>query len=476
MKKIVLANCILLLMLPVMAQEMQFYNQSAQVIIYEHSNFSGTSKSFGVGTYRFTTPADFNDIVSSIKVPAGLVAVIYEHANEKGGYGNYIDLMEDCADLSIYNFNDKVSYLSVFNASKPGYIYMRNRTIKNQFVAGHWERLRANSPLPNNSPPAVSSSLPETVVPVKKVVDEKIPIYRIELRIVTGKQANEDEDQEVYVKMNDIDKEYFLDYGPDDFELGSDRRYDIISASIRTLADIKHLTIGVKGDDMWGIEKVELYLNNSPTPVFYKTYRGSYRLNGEGDYPRTAFYSGDEIRSNVYWKAIPDNAALTKPPVPIPFAMIKSMVESMVGNQMHHLTDKKLFWGNTSGYNTVWGDHVEANRLDGNTLHFDLDLEYEATGSNPEVDVDFDIRFDCNPNGWVDIKTENIKIGCQVLGAVSCESIISVINVFITRFGYDPLNGPGSEEKLFSKVFSLNSPGSKCKGVLVNPDLSVFIY
>jgi hypothetical protein len=139
--------------------------QPQTVVLYDQPNFAGQSKSFGVGDYRFTSPADFNDIASSIKVPAGMVAVIYEHANETIGYGAYIDLLEDCADLSVYNFNDKASFLRVFMAARPGFFYARNRTTNNEFVAGHWERERANGVKPDNTPPAVASSLSSTGYP-----------------------------------------------------------------------------------------------------------------------------------------------------------------------------------------------------------------------------------------------------------------------------------------------------------------------
>lgn len=151
--------------IPVTAYPEATLLQGSKIMLYEHASFSGQSKSFGVGTYRFYGSADFNDLGSSIKIPSGLIAVIYEDANEAGGYGNYIDLLEDCTDLSIYNFSDKVSYLRVFSASRPGYLYVRNRMTNNQFVAGHWERERANGQKPDNSLPAVASSLSQTGYP-----------------------------------------------------------------------------------------------------------------------------------------------------------------------------------------------------------------------------------------------------------------------------------------------------------------------
>jgi hypothetical protein len=66
------------------------------VVIYEHPNFTGRSTTVGVGEHRLS---DFNAIASSIKVPQGLVALLYEHADEGGGYGISVDLPEDHADI-----------------------------------------------------------------------------------------------------------------------------------------------------------------------------------------------------------------------------------------------------------------------------------------------------------------------------------------------------------------------------------------
>ena len=134
------------------------YSQS--VVIYDNANLGGTSKSFGVGQFRFFGPNDFNDIASSIKVPNGLAAVLYEHADEGGGYGISVDLLEDCPDLSKYNFNDKVSYIVVFSTKRPGFFWARGSLRNGQFVAGHWERERASGPPLPNPIAVVSPPLP----------------------------------------------------------------------------------------------------------------------------------------------------------------------------------------------------------------------------------------------------------------------------------------------------------------------------
>lgn len=135
------------------------------VTLYEDASFGGRSKSVGVGDYRLS---DFEGIASSIRVPLGFVAILYEHADEGGGYGISVDLLEDCPDLSKYNLNDKAAYISVFSATRDGLFWARNSMRNGQFNAGHWERPRAGGnpvntvavaspPIPSRAPPAPTS-------------------------------------------------------------------------------------------------------------------------------------------------------------------------------------------------------------------------------------------------------------------------------------------------------------------------------
>ena len=137
-----------------------FLNASASsaqtVTIYENANFQGNGKTFGIGEHRLS---DFNDAASSIKIPNGLGVVIYEHADEAGGYGTSVDLLEDQPDFSRFNFNDKTSYIAVFSTVRPNYYWARNSIKNGQFVPGHWERARAAGN-PPNSVPVVSPPLP----------------------------------------------------------------------------------------------------------------------------------------------------------------------------------------------------------------------------------------------------------------------------------------------------------------------------
>jgi hypothetical protein len=137
--------------------------EEQKVALYENVNYTGTAKMLAPGQYILS---DFNDMASSIKVPQSMVAYIYEHAASDKGYGMSTDILEDVPDLSVYNFNDKISYISVFYAVKENmFDWARGAMVNGQFIAGHWERKRANGKKPDNFPPAVVSTIPEVFDP-----------------------------------------------------------------------------------------------------------------------------------------------------------------------------------------------------------------------------------------------------------------------------------------------------------------------
>jgi len=133
------------------------------VVIYDNPNFEGRSRSFGIGNHRLF-PEKFNDLTSSIKVPAGLAVTVYEHADEGGGFGSWVDFLEDQPDLSKYGFDNKISYLAVFKSQRPGFFYARNSIQNGEFVPGHWEGVKARGN-PVNPNPVVGPSRPPNKVP-----------------------------------------------------------------------------------------------------------------------------------------------------------------------------------------------------------------------------------------------------------------------------------------------------------------------
>lgn len=133
------------------------FSTNAGATLYDQVNFGGNS--------RFLTPGkhplpDFNDATVSIRVPQGLVALVFEHADPEGGYGLAVDLLEDCPDLASLDMAGKVSYVEVFPAEQDGgLVWTRASIVNGEFVHGHWERKRAH-PAPPNPVPVVWPALP----------------------------------------------------------------------------------------------------------------------------------------------------------------------------------------------------------------------------------------------------------------------------------------------------------------------------
>lgn len=135
------------------------------VTLFSDRDFAGWEVPLDEGHTRFAT--DFNDVATSIRVTSGYCAVLYEHANEYSGYGASIDLLEDCPDLSVYGFDKKTSYVHVFLAQRPGFVWARGAIRDGQFVNGHWERQRASGASPNTGvTPAVAPPIPPRTEPL----------------------------------------------------------------------------------------------------------------------------------------------------------------------------------------------------------------------------------------------------------------------------------------------------------------------
>ena len=137
------------------------------VTLFSGKKFHGASVPVAEGDTRF--PAEFNDSASSIRVAPGYCAVLYEHANEYGGYGAFVDLLEDCPDLSVYGFEKKTSCVSVFRIERDRFIWVRSVMRDGQVIRGHWERKRANGANPNGTvavvaPPVAPPTAPQPAV------------------------------------------------------------------------------------------------------------------------------------------------------------------------------------------------------------------------------------------------------------------------------------------------------------------------
>lgn len=152
--------------------------------IYPASGFGGAPQELAIGDHRVGG-------ASSIRVAPGLVAILYQFADDVGGYGVSIDVMEDQADLAALGL-DRVAYVSVFAATKDKYVWVRGSAQTGSYVPGHWERARANGSTSNTAVAVASPPLPSRGHTVATAISNEGPVWTI---THLGDQSHSDEAQ-----------------------------------------------------------------------------------------------------------------------------------------------------------------------------------------------------------------------------------------------------------------------------------------
>jgi len=234
---------------------------------------------------------------------------------------------------------------------------------------------------------------------------ENVRVYRLQLRFKTSNLKNANTDNAVGVVLNEKDYPFYLNLSKDDREKGKIDTYDIHSVSIKQIKDIKQIQVFITNSDAWNIKHMELLVNN--IVIYKKVFSGkegwidSYSSKHKG----SINISSRELRNTTNWRYNNRTKTIYQLPSVVPVRMIKSQVESMVGNTLHNMYG--FTWGKKYG-----AEYVSIKRLNHNTLHVDLDLKQEGDLSSltdSETDVDFDIKFQC-VNGKLKAKIMNMTV------------------------------------------------------------------
>jgi hypothetical protein len=250
---------------------------------------------------------------------------------------------------------------------------------------------------------------------------ESRPVWRIEVAVRTGPGSDNETDSTVRLRLNDRPppafsglpkllpngNETWLDYGRDDFERGRTDRFDVNTTGISEFGDVHGITFALDGDDAWCLSSVSLFVNG--VRVYNETRSPCvWSFDGGGAGSGFFFVSHDKLRAHPLWQAyetpqlVDVNDAIEAlgngDPIDIltiSRAELESRIEGTVG---HSIAFNSLEWGELEGSRFV---EATATAADPQVVHVDLDLEADIPASNPEVDIDFDLRFamDCRPDG-----------------------------------------------------------------------------
>lgn len=321
------------------------------------------------------------------------------------------------------------------NASNGGYRYVRTEgyvLTNNVSSSGPVVRDHRNEPKTNPAIPG-RYNLPENLRPAF----ENMPIWRLQLKVLTDGRENAGTDDEVYVKFqNTAGSHYFLDRAGNDRERNETNVYDIVDPNVNTIQDIKMLTLGIIGDDGWCVKRVELLINDWPTPIFRKSYSTCQWLDHDSGKSPTLYISGSELRSYAGWRYNSANRGIWMPPTIIKNSTLVAIVESYVGHLMNLEDDLKDFeYGKKQGQHYVVAKKVAADKL-----HFDLDLAY-TKGIDLETDLDFDMLINCQNNN-LSLQFVNVK------GQLEIPIISSLVRVFKKDFASMKIDNFGFQSQV----------------------------
>lgn len=147
--------------------------QLAPTTIFSSSGFNGQPQELSLGENRISG-------ASSIRVPPGTVAVLYQFADDAGGYGVSVDVMEDQSDLASFGL-DRVAFVRIFAARKDNlFSYARGAMRDGQYIPGHWERDRASgNPVSAVGVAVASPPLPARGATIATAVQRQGPVWTI---------------------------------------------------------------------------------------------------------------------------------------------------------------------------------------------------------------------------------------------------------------------------------------------------------
>lgn len=252
-------------------------------------------------------------------------------------------------------------------------------------------------------------------------------VVEAEVVLVTADIEDAGTDDGVLIQLNTHEARYtpsnngtWIDYGGDDFERGQNRTYHVSlsevngAPAIDQVSDVELFRITKEGNDWWCLEEVQLQLGG--VTFFQRRFDAEpdgclWIGGGKNDWTSIEFDHAT-LRAEPAWQV---NSPLLLPVFPAD--SLVSRVESMIGNAIHE--DNPLYWGHLYGK-----DWVESRKFDEHTLHFDADLAADVTGSDPEVDIDFDlvVTGGCEADGTLtfEVVSDNVVVDANssILGSL----------------------------------------------------------
>lgn len=227
---------------------------------------------------------------------------------------------------------------------------------------------------------------------------ENVTIFRLQIRVKTMFLDGAKTDDPVSIRLNNKDKEYFLNKPGNDREKGATNTYEIVSPNINKIKDIQFISLKIHGKDGWNIQNVELLVNNKR--IYVRKFPNGYWLDKGNKKRKDTFYVPvREMRKHENYRYTNSTKNFWKSPEMIPKWVIDRTVASVVGNLLHNV--KKLTWSKKPWRETFRKKQrryspINSKRIAHYGLEYKLDLSYEVNNApNVKINASFQLVFSC---------------------------------------------------------------------------------
>lgn len=221
-----------------------------------------------------------------------------------------------------------------------------------------------------------------------------LPVTRAQLRLVVANVSGGGTDGSFKVALNEGPFDFpngnftAINTPRDDLEAGTDVTYELNVPGLAKYRDVTRISFGSSSTDEVCIQEVQLILNGNENrgqtidagDVVYERYFGSTASTCRW----VGGIHGSLLVDHAALRSAPEFAAITGGPALFSIGKeeIEARIEPIIGTLFYERTDVE--------WDPDQSDAVGVSQaLGGTSVRIHLDFEGEATGPNPEVDIDF---------------------------------------------------------------------------------------
>jgi PLAT/LH2 domain len=220
---------------------------------------------------------------------------------------------------------------------------------------------------------------------------EDVPVWSIHVETETADVSDANTDDVVDLSLTDGNDYYALLRNADNRERGATERYLVTIPNIHRVRDIKRLDLRLPAhrEDGWCVQRVALFVNDEPTPLFEQRFASCRWVDTDGTDQTPLTISSSQLRADSRWSLAGRPNIFTPTPTQLVPSYLRSRLENpllaMIGNR------EGMQFENCTGLYCI---QIER----GSDRSVEVNLKYQQVVSwaaDQHLELNFDLEFRC---------------------------------------------------------------------------------